>query len=88
MTTCAYCELPATVKIPSNPSRVCVSHAVEFWAALFDVVKERTVPAALRPVPCSCRSCNELTATRALAAEAVALWPQSPATVRSSLATN
>jgi hypothetical protein len=88
MTTCAYCELPATVKIPSNPGRVCVTHAVEFWTALFDVVKERAaVPAVAPPVPCRCRSCNDLTAARALVDQGVPLWSQSPATLPSPVAT-
>jgi hypothetical protein len=78
MTTCAYCEQRATVKIPSNPGRVCVTHAVEFWAALFDVVKERAVPAESRVDRCSCGSCKELTAAhaRAFGAAAVDVAPQ------------
>ena len=87
MTTCAYCEQPATVKIPSNPAGVCVSHAVEFWGALFEVVKDRAIPVPARPVPCSCIACNDLTAARALGIEA-ALWPQSPGLQTSSLTAN
>jgi hypothetical protein len=88
MTTCAYCEQRATVKIPSNPGRVCVTHAVEFWTAVFDVVKERAVAAASRPVPCSCRSCNELTAARAFntAAAGLSSRPPMPAMLLSSSA--
>jgi hypothetical protein len=61
MTICAYCELPATAKIPSNPDRVCETHAVEFWTALFNVVNERAAAAATPPA--TARSGHELTAT-------------------------
>lgn len=79
MTTCAYCEQRATVKIPSNPGQVCLTHALEFWTALFDVVKQRAVPVEAREVPCACGACNELTQARLLSAAAADRFPQSPA---------
>ena len=40
MTTCAYCQLPATATIPATPGHVCVTHAIEFWGAFMAFAKE------------------------------------------------
>ena len=40
MTSCAYCQLPATATIPATPGHVCVTHAIEFWGAFMAFAKE------------------------------------------------
>src|SRR5204863_4364824 len=34
MAYCAYCDEWAVIAIPTNPSPVCLEHAVEFWTGL------------------------------------------------------
>ena len=34
MTTCSYCNQPATHVIIANPHKVCYTHALEFWTGL------------------------------------------------------
>ena len=34
MVYCSYCGQRATLEIPSIPSQVCLTHAIEFWNAL------------------------------------------------------
>jgi len=42
MMYCAYCGQRATVEIPSIPSHVCLTHAIEFWTCLLAHVKNRS----------------------------------------------
>jgi hypothetical protein len=62
VTSCAYCGQRATVHIPSNPEHVCREHAVEFWAGLLAYVKDRTDHRETPDTPCTCRTCNQLSA--------------------------
>jgi hypothetical protein len=65
VTSCAYCGQRATVHIPSNPEHVCRTHAVEFWTGLMAYVKDRTDPCETPDTPCTCESCNQLSAVSA-----------------------
>lgn len=31
---CAYCDQPATLRIPSLPEQVCLTHTIAFWKEL------------------------------------------------------
>jgi hypothetical protein len=62
VTSCAYCGQRATVHIPSNPEHVCREHAVEFWTGLLAYVKDRTDHRETPDTPCTCRTCNQLSA--------------------------
>ena len=42
MMYCAYCGQRATVEIPTTPSNVCLTHAIEFWTCLLAHVKNRS----------------------------------------------
>jgi hypothetical protein len=72
MVCCAYCGEQATLKIVSNPEQVCLEHALEFWTALLDYVREHAEPCVKHDGPCACRSCEDLSASyqraRAIAA--------------------
>jgi hypothetical protein len=65
VTSCAYCQQPATVHIPSNPEHVCRAHAVEFWTGLLAYVKDRTDLGETRDTPCTCETCIQLSAVNA-----------------------
>ena len=42
MMSCTYCGQRATVQIPSTPSDVCLTHAIEFWTGLLAYRKDRS----------------------------------------------
>ena len=43
MRSCPYCKQPATAEIPSTPSHVCLTHAIEYWTDLLAHVKARSI---------------------------------------------
>jgi hypothetical protein len=42
MRKCPYCGEHATVEIPAIPSRVCITHALEYWTGLLTYAKDRS----------------------------------------------
>ena len=72
VTWCAYCGQRATVEIPSNPGRVCPTHAVEFWTGLLAYVHDHAGQWERKQKACACGPCKELSAARKLAAIAAA----------------
>jgi hypothetical protein len=77
MTCCAYCDQPARTRIVSNTEFVCFEHALEFWTGLLVYVKDRSVACAKHEQSCTCRSCEELSASK-LRATAIAVAGPSP----------
>jgi hypothetical protein len=77
MMNCAYCEQPATMKIVSNPEEVCFEHAMEFWTGLVAYATDHSDPCVKEEGFCTCRSCEELSASR-LRASAIAAAGPSP----------
>jgi hypothetical protein len=76
MTCCAYCEQLATKTIVSNPDRVCLEHALEFWTGLLVYASDcRREPCVKGEALCSCRSCEELGALYLRAAAIAAAGP-------------
>ena len=63
MICCPYCGEPATMKIVSNPEQVCLEHALEFWTGLLEYVRGRSEPCVKHEGSCTCRSCEELSAS-------------------------
>ena len=63
---CAYCDRPAHTRIPAIPENVCDAHAAEFWTGLVAFAKTQSVVFEPEAVPCRCRTCNELSASKAL----------------------
>lgn len=59
---CGYCGQQATVSIPATPERVCLTHALEFWAGLLVYVKEHSDPCEKQETPCACVTCHQLSA--------------------------
>jgi hypothetical protein len=60
MTCCAYCEQPATMTIVSNPERVCLEHAVEFWSGLLVYARDRRQdPCVKHEQVCTCQACEQ-----------------------------
>ena len=65
MTTCAYCNRPATHTIVANPHKVCYAHALEFWTGLLGYAHERLNLRCVRGTTfCSCADCQEAGAAR------------------------
>ncbi len=60
MTTCAYCNQPATLVIIANPHRVCYTHALEFWTGLLAYTHGRYDPCVRgTDEVCTCPMCEE-----------------------------
>jgi hypothetical protein len=59
MTNCAYCGEHATVAIPAIPSRVCITHALEFWTGLLTYVKDQTKLTEQHETSCICGMCDD-----------------------------
>lgn len=51
------------MKIPSNPEQVCFEHALEFWAGVLGATRDSSDSCAKIEPLCSCRSCEELSAS-------------------------
>jgi hypothetical protein len=64
MAHCAYCGQPATMRIVSNPDRVCFAHALEFWNGLMAYAVDRSDPCVKDEGMCTCSACDELSASR------------------------
>jgi hypothetical protein len=62
MICCAYCDEPATRKIPSNPEDVCNAHALEFWTGLLAYVHDRSERCVKHEGFCTCRACTDSSA--------------------------
>ena len=62
MTTCSYCNQPATATIIANPNRVCAEHALEFWTGLLAYTHGRSAPCVKDQEQCFCPLCEALTA--------------------------
>jgi hypothetical protein len=77
---------PATIMIMSNPERVCLDHALEFWTGLLVYAKDVPDRCLGHDRLCTCRSCEELSASdrRAMAIAAAGPSPrdQEPFPVR------
>jgi len=78
MLLCAYCGQEATMRIVSNPEHVCFDHAVEFWTGLLDYARDTSVTCVKEEQFCTCRACEELSASF-LRATAIAAAGPSPA---------
>ena len=78
MTTCAYCDQPATATIVANPQRVCAAHAAEFWVGLLAYTHGRSGPCIKEIEFCVCALCAEQTAAQVRHA-AIARAHRSPA---------
>jgi hypothetical protein len=79
MTSCAYCEQPATTTIVSTPEQVCVEHAVEFWTGLLVFARDcRRDPCMKHQGVCTCRLCEGIGASslRAVAVDAAGPAPR------------
>ena len=77
MTTCSYCDQPATATIIANPHRVCFQHALEFWTGLLAYTHGRSGPCVKDQEQCFCPLCEELSAEQARHV-ALAAVPRSP----------
>ena len=77
MTSCSYCNKPATATILANPHRVCLEHAVEFWTGLLDYTRGRSGPCVKHEMMCECPLCLEMDASL-LRASAIAGASASP----------
>ena len=53
MTNCAYCGQRGTLEIPSTPSHVCLTHAIEFWTGLLAFVKDRSTEFPAEELSCA-----------------------------------
>jgi hypothetical protein len=60
MTTCSYCDQPATMTIIANPSRVCERHALEFWTGMLVYTHGRSGLCVKEREVCSCPLCEDL----------------------------
>jgi hypothetical protein len=78
MSCCAYCGLPATMKIVANPDHVCLEHALEFWTGLLAYSRDRSGTCVKLERVCECPLCEELAASQRRAAAIAAAGP-SPA---------
>lgn len=65
------------MKIVSNPEDVCFEHALEFWTGLLVYARDRSDPCVKHERLCTCRSCEELSASH-LRAIAIAAAGPSP----------
>ena len=79
MASCAYCGQRATVAIPSNPDRVCPTHAVEFWTAVFAEVRNRSTLCVHHKSLSTCGMCQQLSALKEQKVAAIAAAGPSPA---------
>jgi hypothetical protein len=71
---CTYCERPATMRIVSTPEQVCFEHALEFWTGLLTYTHDHA--SCVKHVRwCSCRACEELSASNLRAAAIKAAGP-------------
>ena len=59
MTTCPYCQQPATMTILATPDRVCLEHALEFWTGLVGYTRGRSAPCVKHQERCGCPLCEE-----------------------------
>jgi len=66
------------MKIVSTPQQVCLEHALEFWTGLLAYVTGRTEPCVRQEGLCTCRSCEESSASdrRAIAIAAAGPSPR------------
>ena len=78
MTTCSYCNQPATATIIANPHRVCLDHALEFWHGLLAYTHGRSGDCVKDQEECTCPLCEELSAGQ-LRKAAIASARTSPA---------
>jgi hypothetical protein len=65
MTTCAYCQEPATTTIIANPARVCAAHALEFWTGMLSYTHGRSGPCVRHDRVCECAMCGTQNASLA-----------------------
>jgi hypothetical protein len=65
MTTCSYCNRPATTTIIAIPHQVCQEHATEFWTGLLGYSQGRSGRCVKHERLCSCPACEELSASQA-----------------------
>jgi hypothetical protein len=65
------------MKIVSNPEQVCFEHALEFWTGLLAYARDRSDPRVKHERLCTCRACEELSASN-LRAIAIAAAGPSP----------
>jgi hypothetical protein len=75
MTTCAYCNLEATMIIVSAPQQVCFKHALEFWTGLLAYTHDRSGPCLRTEGPCTCPGCEEQDAAQLRAAAIASVGP-------------
>jgi hypothetical protein len=73
MTTCSYCDQPATMTIIANPPHVCAAHAREFWTGLLLYTHSRSALCVKADQVCSCPLCEEM--ARAVAIRSVGPSP-------------
>ena len=64
MATCSYCDQPASVTIVSDPQRVCIEHALEFWTGLLAYASLRSATCVKQERLCTCPSCEEWSASQ------------------------
>jgi hypothetical protein len=86
MMYCAYCGQPATMQIVSNPERVCLEHALEFWTGLLVYAKDHADPCVRQERLCTCRLCEGLSAADRRAIAAAGSTPREEAHVQIRLA--
>ena len=75
MMCCPYCSQPATIMIISNPERVCLEHALEFWTGLLVYAKDVSDLCLGHERLCTCPSCEELSASNRRAIAIAAAGP-------------
>ena len=75
MISCAYCGQEATTKIVSTPEQVCLEHALEFWSGLLAYATDRSEPCVTHEGVCTCRSCQESSASYRRASAIAAAGP-------------
>jgi hypothetical protein len=75
MTSCAYCDEAATMRIVSNPEQVCFEHALEFWTGLLACARDFSDTCVRRDRLCGCRACEELSASHRRAIAIAAAGP-------------
>jgi hypothetical protein len=81
MMSCAYCDQPASMRIPSLPDQVCAQHGLEFWSGLLLYARDRSDPCVKQQQWCNCRLCEESAAAflRTTAVKAAGRSPQEKA---------
>jgi len=78
MKCCAYCRHEGTTRIVSTTQRVCLEHALEFWTGLLAFAMECTERCVKHQGLCSCRSCEESSASTQRAIAIAAAGPPPP----------